>query len=662
MNKFILSLALAGCFVSALAQSSVTMTLNVDHADRITVTYLDRNYDEVTVDNLVDGDNTLTIPVSDYSATSVDIKALEGYGLESCTSLNVGQTEPTNHNIQFMTSSYFDAAKDPSTNGATWNVRTFDFAEKRTASATFIVDNASKVKVKRVASNTAVALADGDNEVRFIPADDNSEGESVFSITPADSEKPFYRVLVNGEVPEGYDSGNQNVTIGDSDVVTIMANYPDIDVPVRFTYTETGFGFVTGVKADGEPVEFDGYTANVRCGSKVEFTYDENNYVLQSITINGEVKSYPYSPLSLGVVTEEVNVGIDARKVGNYTFDVKVNDASYVKLLAFEEGASIYYGGWEVPLNSGDNPGVEVSDKRHFFSIEARTRSKLSALKLNGEAIEQVEKTDWSGNTYKEWPFPIEIKQGDVLEITGSGPERDNDAVLYIDRIPEGAYSFSFNMNGYAPQVKDGYNSVRFDDNTDAEIGDLPFNIDLMYSPMTSWAYVNDVAIEPTYHSESSDNYKLTTVADKSVIKVFTLTEPTTHNVTFSLTGVTEQNILATKDIILDVTDPAAGFTVTGPTEICLTVDVDVDKEVEANGTAVTPAEDGTYRILIDSDTQISVKGESSRICAAEISDPATLCDIYTLQGVCVKRSAGISDLESLPSGIYIVNGKKVRL
>lgn len=34
--------------------------------------------------------------------------------------------------------------------------------------------------------------------------------------------------------------------------------------------------------------------------------------------------------------------------------------------------------------------------------------------------------------------------------------------------------------------------------------------------------------------------------------------------------------------------------------------------------------------------------------------------DIFTLQGVCLKRNASQSDIDSLVRGIYIIGGKKV--
>lgn len=638
------------------AQTDVTMTLNVDHADRITLTYYDLSYNEVVVEGLKDGDNELTIPVGSWSK-SVNVIAKDGFGLESCTFTNPGAQEE-NCYIQYMTRSYFDASADPSTEGAVWKVRTFDFAEKRTAHATINIDNAAKVTVVRKESNTTVNLVNGANDVTFIPAEGDNSGETVFSINPTDYYQYFYKVLVNGSEPEDFDLGGSDLTIADGDVITVESEYPDIEVPVHFTYTDGAFGFVTKVISNGEETEFDGHIANIKCGSKVEFIYDEENYILNSIKINNEPVDYPWSPMSLGTVAKETYVEIDARKVGSYTFDVIVNDASLVKLQAFEDDSSIYYGGVEIPLVSGENRDVQVSDKRHFFSITGKTRSELTGLVLNGVKIEQIEKTDYWGETYAEWPFPIEINQGDVLEITGSGPQRGNTAVLYVDKIPEGSYSFDFNMNGYKPEVVAGYNLLKFDDNDDAEIGDIPFNIDLIYSPMASWCYVNETPVETYYSSESANSYKLTSVADNTVIKLFTDSEPATYSVTMHVPEVLTDKISVRKDFVTEVAYPENGFKVLGPTMLTISINDGKDIRILVNGDDVT-SDNGECSILADKDTKIDVQ-DLSTLAIGQINEDHDLHrtnEIYNLQGMKVSSKAS-----NLPHGVYIINGKKVKL
>ena len=217
-------------------------------------------------------------------------------------------------------------------------------------------------------------------------------------------------------------------------------------------------------------------------------------------------------------------------------------------------------------------------------------------------------------------------------------------------------------MNGYSPAVKEGYNFIKFDDNTDAEVGDLPFNISLYYSPMQSWFYVNDQSVEPNNESACSSDYKLTEVAPNTVLKLFTEAQPLEYNVTMTLEGIQAENIAVTKDHISKVAAPTQGFKVIGPTAVKIEgIDSDI-KEVKANGETVVPDDNGAYTLLVEADTTIEVIGKSSAVEECNISDTTDSVEVYTIQGIKVNNAATKADLNSLPHGFYIINGKKVKL
>lgn len=216
---------------------------------------------------------------------------------------------------------------------------------------------------------------------------------------------------------------------------------------------------------------------------------------------------------------------------------------------------------------------------------------------------------------------------------------RDNDAVVYIDKIPEGSYSFDLNLNGYKPTLTDGYNFVKYDDDTDAEIGDLPFRISLYYSPMASWLYLNGEEVNPKTSSTYANDYELTEVTPGSVLKLFTAAEPKMNVVSFTATGIADSNLKVTKDYITEVSNPTIGFTAVGPTIVKIEVTDTPKVEVKANGEAINPAEDGTYTLTVDSDTAIEVTGASGITDAAKTgnADNATF-EVYTIQGIAVNR------------------------
>ena len=76
-----------------------------------------------------------------------------------------------------------------------------------------------------------------------------------------------------------------------------------------------------------------------------------------------------------------------------------------------------------------------------------------------------------------------------------------------------------------------------------------------------------------------------------------------------------------------------------------------------SNGTATITATSGDY----SADCEVSVNDISTAIDEI-FADGSTQVDVYTLQGICIKRNATADDINNLPSGLYIVGGRKVYL
>ena len=67
--------------------------------------------------------------------------------------------------------------------------------------------------------------------------------------------------------------------------------------------------------------------------------------------------------------------------------------------------------------------------------------------------------------------------------------------------------------------------------------------------------------------------------------------------------------------------------------------------------------ENGVYTFETNTDTNVSVTSTSG--IEAIQADRNTKSDVYNLQGICVGRRMSADKINSLPSGIYIVNGTK---
>lgn len=89
---------------------------------------------------------------------------------------------------------------------------------------------------------------------------------------------------------------------------------------------------------------------------------------------------------------------------------------------------------------------------------------------------------------------------------------------------------------------------------------------------------------------------------------------------------------------------PAQEFTVTGADDL----------SVMLGDKALVPDSDGNYSFAVDSDVTLRI-GSSSGITGITADKAEGETVIYNLQGIRMNR-----DLDALPAGIYIVNGKKV--
>jgi len=127
---------------------------------------------------------------------------------------------------------------------------------------------------------------------------------------------------------------------------------------------------------------------------------------------------------------------------------------------------------------------------------------------------------------------------------------------------------------------------------------------------------------------------------------------------TYTVTVDADENLTvsATRDLISEVAD-CSSFTVLGTSNVSIAVS-GADNEdklvVKVNDQEVT-AEDGKYSFTVSADTKVSVSKEAG---VSNISvDNNASSEVYNLQGIRVARNA--NNINNLPAGIYIMNGKK---
>lgn len=611
MKKNYFVLIILFVIIASLKANAFNITVNVDDASRVSL-YLGSSKQTLT-----DGDNVLDVKTGDRLYFSANT----GYVLKSVMNGTTAET------ISSLTSCMIGLDEATHTD-AKWIVTTCPLDDVRTASCKVIVDDASKVTLGFSGTYTTYALKDGENDVKFVP-----EVESTFAISAKDNSVSLYSVKKNSE-PVSPQYGTYRIDVVNGDKIEIQANYPDEDYSVKFNLSEKGEGFITKVQVNGVEVKnFMDDNFTVKAGSQVSITGNTNDYSLESFKVNGSDVDF-YGSYSF-MVTGPTNVDIVAHKYGNISAVLDIDDASH---LTVYKGYS-YYGN-SVEVKTGKNT-IEVPESTPVIAIKANDGYTL--VSVSDGTTDFVER---DGNS------EVNVKVTDAMNITVKTAElvRDKNAVVYVEDASVPSYMRFMRKDYTTIDLATGYNHIPFYD------GDLPFSSSF-YGTSTLNVYKNDELMEPQYTGATS--YTLN-VEDNDVVKFFFTKTPAIAKATVTVEGDAKE-LTAVKDQIKEVADFTNPISCLEDTELSFSVsDKSSVKSFTMNGTAVTPQEDGTYKVIITADSDIKVElGVASGIKSVTGSENKAN-NVYTTDGVLVIKNATRSQIDGLAKGIYIINGKKI--
>lgn len=608
-NYFVLIILFV--IIASLKANAFNITVNVDDASRVSL-YLGSSKQTLT-----DGDNVLDVKTGDRLYFSANT----GYVLKSVMNGTTAET------ISSLTSCMIGLDEATHTD-AKWIVTTCPLDDVRTASCKVTVDDASKVTLGFSGTYTTYALKDGENDVKFVP-----EVESTFAISAKDNSVSLYSVKKNSE-PVSPQYGTYRIDVVNGDKIEIQANYPDEDYSVKFNLSEKAEGFITKVQANGVEVKnFMDDNFTVKAGSQVSITGNTNDYSLESFKVNGSDVDF-YGSYSF-MVTGPTNVDIVAHKYGNISAVLDIDDASHVTVY---KGYS-YYGN-SVEVKTGKNT-IEVPESTPVIAIKANDGYTL--VSVSDGTTDFVER---DGNS------EVNVKVTDAMNITVKTAElvRDKNAVVYVEDASVPSYMRFMRKDYTTIDLATGYNHIPFYD------GDLPFSSSF-YGTSTLNVYKNDELMEPQYTGATS--YTLN-VEDNDVVKFFFTKTPAIAKATVTVEGDAKE-LTTVKDQIKEVADFTNPISCLEDTELSFSVsDKSSVKSFTMNGTAVTPQEDGTYKVIITADSDIKVElGVASGIKSVTGSENKAN-NVYTTDGVLVIKNATRSQIDGLAKGIYIINGKKI--
>ena len=610
-------LGMVGIAANAQEAKSMKVIFNVDDPTNLTI-----NVDGVA-QTLVQGDNEITLKAPYGYYSSVSVNATDGNFITKVTKDGANQlSNPYNTSWSFYPSDS-DADK-------TISIETIAGTDARTASCTVTVDDASKVRVQRNGTYTTVDLQNGENTVSYIPG-----YETMLMIGPANYGTTLYKATLNDKdlvYSNGY-SANLNSEGGDK--IDILANFPEgLAYNVKLTYVdkEKAKGVVTGVTVDGTAIDTfnDAEGFDVPAGKAVAITFDNVNYKIDGVTVNGKSEtvysSYSFTP------TGNTEINIDAHKYGTVKATLNVDNKDNV----------IVYKGYSyqndiMTVTDGNNE-IELSENNAVVTIKANSGCFITSVTYG-------ETTLSNQSEYTITP----VTEGMVITVVSGAIVRDKSFTLNIDDITAAQYGFTLTRASDRSNVEGlvtGKNTVAFAES------ETHYQLGAFGAPVFG-VFKSGVMINPSYQGGSSVEFD---VEDGDVIDAYVKELPATYNVKFTLEeGIYSYqfNEVSASYVGASTQWSTMGYTATVGTEFTITIKPmdGLDIDVKVGEKAITANAEGAFEIPVSAAATISITkstGTGINTINASNADNA----IYTLQGVKVNGKAA--------KGLYIKNGKKV--
>lgn len=614
MRRFYSFIMLA--FVALLAAQSArafTITFNAEHDGCAIVTANSQTWE------LHEGANEIEFEFI-YSYCNVEVAAADGWKLVSVTS-----DDPEEYSDMYMYGGVASEYMYPNLSGRSYTVHCDDVSQTRTSQVTVNIDkNASQVSLSR--DGMKVPLVDGENIVKFDPA---TESQLVIRNM---SYSPFYKITCNGDaVPlDQYSSFSYTIDAENGDIIDIMVDYPDVDVPVTFTSNIPEA--IRSVSVNYSTVDWQSGPLTLKAGTNVNMTLNDD-YKIISVTNNGEemaVSTY----MSFKVDVDPVEIVVNAERYPDLSFTINVDDPSRVNVYP---GSSDY--GTPYTLVSGDN-ALTISEKIASVFVKATT----------GNYIESI--TDGDGNELSlMWYTLSGITDGMQINIRTAEIVNDSQFAIF----------FNGERSSYTKLTYDG-TVIVLDDESGYYAGDnywvFPFcksagqSFNISFDPdprYTSgckvYAYKNMDFWEESSYMGSRD---VTPLPDMVFYGFAGHAAPAVHTVSFDVAAALTDKMKVTRSLVNAIDDWSAGveaFEGTVMSVNCAGAIVTVD------GTALSAADENEYKFVVTGDHAVEVTVDpATSIAEVMVEDGADITAVYNMQGVKVSDS-----VDNLPAGIYLV-------
>lgn len=516
-----------------------------------------------------------------------------------------------------------------------------------------VVGHPSKVSLFRYGTySNPVLLEEGDNTVMF------QESESPFRMEPAEYGSALYSVKFNGEPVEatGYGNNEYQLPAVDGDEVEVETEFPDIDIPVKFTFLNEGTeGCLAYVRINNqENLTPEVYLADdftLKCGTGIYVSFNSSDYDIEEITFNDEIFTSYYGYSFFAIDPEGYEFVIDA--TAKPCYQIKVNCEDWEHVTYSLSYSSIY------PLES-ESCVISVPPSTGSMSFAGMDDYDITeVVDVNNLGIT----SDWNPKQI----YLYSVSPDDDIEVTVNTKytERSQTATFYLqplteEDVEEGKEWWSTEIrlnyketNFYKDIIlKEGYNTVKFADS------DNP--VALYISPSLSYVYINGEKQEPTdsYSTAPSE----VEIEDGDIVKLMYYDEIAEYDVVYAIDENADVKIF--HDQVTEIANPDK-HTVMEGTEIRLvfneipeTEAYYYEHELKINGETVE-FEDGEHVLTVMDHTNIEVKVNEFTGVENITTGTNVPADVYNLQGVRILNNATAEQIKALPAGIYVIGGEK---
>lgn len=612
------------CIAAICAKANITLHFNVDADNRAMAVYMNPN------DNSYDTTFLISGSVNDVTAA----KHTE-YGYYNTLYLNTCNADAVIDSIKcidaapsiYVSSSGASIYLADSLDDKHFEVYTSSLSAKRTDSIIVaIVGNRAKVQMRRGSNGENVTIPTDTFALYFDPTLSPSEKVEIMAVFGMGA---LYSVELNNAAQSAqYGSWSvSGFTNGDTLRITTDS---DVRIPVTFTLTDgTPAACIDSVTVNGKREDWTVSGFNVAYGAQVIAYFNVNQY---KILVNGAttpLMNRYYQVASSA--TDEAGYQINVTASVWSTFDITLNTThpSYV---------SVSYNGVNIPLSSTSNI-ISIQENNTSFYINANTNCSLSSV------------TDEKSQSYFVYngSASITAHEGMILTVIADTIVRDQVLVIYIDSVNL-AYSTYVQRGNYSSylynygELKSGYNVANFCN------ADNDFYV-YMYNSLNggSWyaTYLNDADLNLGYVNSKSFSF-----SNNDVLKIFLAGIPDSCNVTFTI----DEDVLI-EDVVRDIVKPVSDLSSFG---VLQGTQIDFKAEnavVTVNDEVISPA-DGIYTVIAKGEELTINVSKKNGTAIQNAARERKNRNVYTLQGTLLLKEATPAQINALPAGLYIVNGK----